>query len=205
MGTVTPSFAKTAWIWDLRLVRRWTSLALVADEFAQFPQAVAGRSRPRPDVPGGADRPGPWRRVRRSLPADAPSCCRADGPGGPLPRTLGSHRPPSTSRRSLRVSLLGARRPWPVRPPRRRGRCRCGPSRASRPRLVPPHDHAASPVQVDADILLLLFHGSLLLSSPSWFGNPKCALHTWSRATGGLPRALRFGSGRRGDFPRGHA
>ena len=72
-------------------------------------------------------------------------------------------------------------------------------------RLVPPHNHAAPPVQVDADVLLLLFHGSLLLSSPGWFGNPKCALHTWSRATGGLPRALRSGSGRRGDFPRGHA
>ena len=26
MGTVTPSLAKTAWIWDFRLVRRWTSL-----------------------------------------------------------------------------------------------------------------------------------------------------------------------------------
>ena len=69
---------------------------------------------------------------------------------------------------------------------------------------VAAHDHAASPVQVDADILLLLFHGSLLLSSPGWFGNPKCALHTWSGATGGLPLALRLGSGRSGDVPRGH-
>ena len=70
--------------------------------------------------------------------------------------------------------------------------------------LVAAHDHAASPVQVDADILLLLFHGSLLLSSPGWFRHPKCAPHTWSRATGGLPRALRLGLGLSGDFPRGH-
>ena len=42
--------------------------------------------------------------------------------------------------------------------------------------LVAAHDHAASPVQVDADILCLLFHGSLLLSSPGWFRHPKCAL-----------------------------
>ena len=58
--------------------------------------------------------------------------------------------------------------------------------------LVAPHDHAAAPVQIDADILCLLFHGSLLLSFAGRFRNPKCALHTWSRATGGLPRALRL-------------
>ena len=46
--------------------------------------------------------------------------------------------------------------------------------------LVAPHDHAAASVQVDADVLLLLFHGSLLPSFPGWFGNPKCASHTWS-------------------------
>src|ERR1019366_2991984 len=50
----------------------------------------------------------------------------------------------------------------------------------------------AAPVQIDADILCLLFHGSLLLSFAGRFRNPKCALHTWSRATGGLPRALRL-------------
>ena len=92
---------------------------------------MAGRSRPRPDVPCGAGRPGPWRRARRSSPADGPSCCRADGPGARWPRTLGSRRRPSTSRRSLRGSPRGARRPWPARPPRPRGRCRCGPSRGS--------------------------------------------------------------------------
>ena len=70
--------------------------------------------------------------------------------------------------------------------------------------LVAPHDHAASPVQVDADILWLLFHGSLLLSFPGWFRNPKCALHTWSRATGGLPRALRLCSVGLRDAPRCH-
>jgi hypothetical protein len=48
-------------------------------------------------------------------------------------------------------------------------------------------------VQVDADVLCLLLHGSLL-SSPGWCGNPKCAPHTWSRATGGgLPWVLRLG------------
>jgi hypothetical protein len=54
------------------------------------------------------------------------------------------------------------------------------------------------------DMLFLLFHGSFLLSSPGWFGNPKCALHTWSRATGGLPLALRLGLGWSGNFLRGH-
>jgi hypothetical protein len=70
--------------------------------------------------------------------------------------------------------------------------------------LVAPHDHAAAPVQINADILCLLFHGSLLLSSPGWFRHPKCALHTWSRATGGLPLALRLRLGRNGNFPCGH-
>src|SRR6202451_4447036 len=54
-----------------------------------------------------------------------------------------------------------------------------------------PHDHAASSMQIDADILLKLLHGSLL-PFPGWFGDPKCASHTWSRSTGGLPRRLRL-------------
>src|ERR1019366_3025377 len=43
------------------------------------------------------------------------------------PRTLGSRRPPSTTHRWLPISPRGAHRPWPARPPRRRGGCRCGP------------------------------------------------------------------------------
>ena len=37
---------------------------------------------------------------------------------------------------------------------------------------VAPHDHAAAPVQVDADILCLLFHGSLLRRLRVGFGTP---------------------------------
>jgi hypothetical protein len=48
-------------------------------------------------------------------------------------------------------------------------------------------------VQIDADILCWLFHGSLLLSSPVWFRHPKCAAHTWPRGDGGLPPAFRHG------------
>jgi hypothetical protein len=59
-------------------------------------------------------------------------------------------------------------------------------------------------VQIDADILCFQFHGSLLLSFAGWFRNPKCALHTWSRATGGLPRALRLCSIDLGHGPRSH-
>ena len=72
------------------------------------------------------------------------------------------------------------------------------------PRFGPPHDHAAAPVQIDADVLLLLFHGSLLLSLPVWCGNPKCALHAWFRATGGLPLGLWLGSTGRGGALRWH-
>ena len=59
-------------------------------------------------------------------------------------------------------------------------------------RLSSPDDDAASSVQIDADILLFVFHGSLLPSSPGWFRNPKCASHTWSGSTGGLPWELGF-------------
>jgi transposase-like protein len=54
--------------------------------------------------------------------------------------------------------------------------------------LVAPHDHAAAPMQVDTDVLSLLFHGDLLSSFRVWCGNPKCARHTWIPTTGGSPR-----------------
>ncbi len=73
------------------------------------------------------------------------------------------------------------------------------------PVLAAPDDHAAAPVQVDADILCLVFHGSLLPSTTGWFRNPKCAAHTWSRSTGGLSWGHLLAPGRWGDALSGHA
>ena len=53
------------------------------------------------------------------------------------------------------------------------------------------HDHRPPPVQVDSHILSLLFHRSLLLSFPGWFGHPECALHARFPATGGTPAVRR--------------
>ncbi len=84
--------------------------------------------------------------------------------------------------------------PVPTEPPcgSQSSRVVVDPDRLESPtRIVAGRDHAAPPVQFDADILFLLFHGSLVLSLPGWFRKPKCAPHTCLRATVGLPSDLR--------------
>src|ERR1019366_3838861 len=63
--------------------------------------------------------------------------------------------------------------------------------------VVDPHDHRASTVKVDAHILSLVFHRSLL-PFPGWFGDPECALHIRFLAMGGTPAVRRRGHGSSG-------
>jgi hypothetical protein len=42
-------------------------------------------------------------------------------------------------------------------------------------------------MQVDADILLFLFHRGLLPSFTGWIGNPECASHPRLLSAGGAP------------------
>lgn len=53
--------------------------------------------------------------------------------------------------------------------------------------LVGAHDHAPVPVQVDAEVLSLRFHGGLPPSSRARLGSPECRLDARSPATAGGP------------------
>ena len=158
---------------------------------------------PRPGVPCEAGRRGRWHPARSFFTRRFPQLL----PRGWVRCTLPPHAwitsAASTTHRSLARSLRGAHRPWPARWPGPPDRCRSARNEGL-PSIVASHDHAAPAVQVNADILLLVFHGSLLLSLPDGFRNPKCAPHTWFRTTGGLPQGLRLGSAGLGDALRWH-
>ena len=106
-------------------------LAPIADELAQFAQRWWGD--PGLGQTSHAEQVDQVRGIALVVfhPPMAPVVAERMGQMDRWPRTLRSRRPPSTTHRSLPISLRGARRPWPARPPGRRGRCRCGPCRAS--------------------------------------------------------------------------
>ncbi len=152
MGTVTPSFAKTAWTWDLRLVRRVDELAPIADEFAQFAQRWWGD--PGFGQTSHAEQVDQVRGIALVVfhPPMAPVVAERMGQmhrGPALFDHVGRPVPP-IGRFQYHLGVLaglgqlGRQGDGVVVDADRVERLAC---------LVAAHDHAAPPVQVDADIL----------------------------------------------------
>ena len=203
MGTATPSLASTEWTWALRPGAQVDELGPVADELTELSLRRWGD--PGLGQTPHAEQIDQVRRVALVVlhPPVAPVVAERVGQVHVAP-ALFDHvgRPvPPVGGFEDHLGVLAGLGQFGGQGHRRR--CRCGPCRASRrPRCAARSRCAAGAGRCRRTVFAVPRESPSVV--PGWFGNPKCAPHTWSRTTGGLPLGLRLGSVGLGRVPRCH-